>query len=355
MKKLILILACLLTLGAKAQTMQFDQAKWNFGTIPEMGGVVSHTFTFTNRSRTPIVIERVETGCGCTTTDYSRRPVMPGQKGQIGVSYDPLGRPGAFTKTIVITANSRSIRAIVAVEGVVEERVRSVEEQYPVALPGGVRLQSRAANFRYVAQGAARSLVIGYVNTSSKAVSLGFVTEPARPLLKVSAPATLAAGAKGQITITYDLTGQTSAYGRFSGAIYAVVDGVRERVPIGVTAYGVDDFGDDPPPADAPRARLDGQYHDFGDLRRDGRPVSVTFTLSNMGGREMIVRAVSTRRGVAADLRPGTRLAPKRSQEFTITLTPSALRAGAVSESVVIIVNDPLRPLREVRVAAEIR
>ena len=67
----------------------------------------SHTFYITNTGNAPLVIKHVATGCGCTTTDYTKSPILPGKKGKITVSFNPeTQRAGAFRKSVTIYTNS---------------------------------------------------------------------------------------------------------------------------------------------------------------------------------------------------------------------------------------------------------
>lgn len=61
-------------------------------------------FEFINKSKKDAVIQNVQTSCGCTTADKPTKPIKPGKKGQISVSYDTR-RVGEFTKTITVTSN----------------------------------------------------------------------------------------------------------------------------------------------------------------------------------------------------------------------------------------------------------
>ena len=66
-----------------------------------------HTFYITNTGNAPLVIKHVATGCGCTTTDYTKSPILPGKKGKITVSFNPeTQRAGAFRKSVTIYTNS---------------------------------------------------------------------------------------------------------------------------------------------------------------------------------------------------------------------------------------------------------
>lgn len=84
----------------------FATTSHDFGNIREDGGNVRCTFDFTNTGTEPLVINQAKAACGCTKPTFTSTPVAPGKKGQIRVSYVPLGRPGEFIKTITVRSNS---------------------------------------------------------------------------------------------------------------------------------------------------------------------------------------------------------------------------------------------------------
>ena len=152
MKKfIILIFGPLRALAAPAQeALVFTPDAWDFGTIREEQGRVSHTFTGENRSERPVVILDVVTSCGCTVPQFSRKPVLPGEKTQITVTFDPANRPGTFSKELGIYSSERRRIATLTVRGNVTPRPRSIEERYPFDAGGGVRLSTTTAAFAYL-------------------------------------------------------------------------------------------------------------------------------------------------------------------------------------------------------------
>ena len=78
----------------------------DFGKIKESEGSVSTTFTFSNTGTSPLVLTNVKSSCGCTVIRYIQEPVEPNEKGWIIVAYNTTGRPGKFSKTIVVTSNA---------------------------------------------------------------------------------------------------------------------------------------------------------------------------------------------------------------------------------------------------------
>ncbi|MFR9620544.1 MAG: DUF1573 domain-containing protein, partial [Rikenellaceae bacterium] len=93
--------------AAASGSVEFKELVWDFGTIEESGGKVSHIFEIINRGETPVVIHGARASCGCTEPTYSRKPLMGGESGSIAVSFDPQYRPGRFVKEIYIYMSDR--------------------------------------------------------------------------------------------------------------------------------------------------------------------------------------------------------------------------------------------------------
>lgn len=125
MKQVIFIfMAVLLATGiASAQqkaVIAAEQTSYDFGTIKEADGKVSHTFQIKNEGNMPLVITRVIASCGCTTPEWTKEPIAQGKTGDIKVTYDPAGRPGPFTKTISVYSNGKTGSFILTIRGNVE-------------------------------------------------------------------------------------------------------------------------------------------------------------------------------------------------------------------------------------------
>ena len=106
-----------LSSSATAQGIfQFDTDSFDFGTVEE-GDKAEKTFIFKNTGNQPIILSNVRASCGCTTPNWTREPVMPGQSGKIEVSYNSAGRPGAFNKTITLTSNAVEATKVLTIRG----------------------------------------------------------------------------------------------------------------------------------------------------------------------------------------------------------------------------------------------
>jgi len=89
------------TLGS----FQFSEMEYDFGTINE-GKVVEKIFNFTNNGQAPLVISNITASCGCTSPDWTKSPVQPGQTGFVKVVFNSAAKSGAQSPTVTIQANT---------------------------------------------------------------------------------------------------------------------------------------------------------------------------------------------------------------------------------------------------------
>lgn len=338
--------------GDSGSALVFERNVWDFGVINEVDGPVSYTFKFNNNGDIPLVLERVMVSCGCTTPEYTREPIMPGEEGQIKITFDPADRPGTFIKDIYISSGGGKNRDKITVRGEVKGRPRSIEEDYPYQLSDGLRLTKFDTNFGYIDHSKPFSMVVGYANTSDKPVKFDFSVSPVSENVSVSALPTICAGCKGDITITYDMRGSAS-YGRVAHKVELWVNGRKETLGITTTAIVVDRFA----PYDStarPEMKLMPSIMDVGDVS-NGTEVEAEFAIANEGERLLIVRAVQPRKNVTTDLKPGTQIAPGDELTVKASLKPSGIRGGFFADGIYITTNDPVSPMKELRIMGKIK
>ena len=129
MKKIglfIVLLSASVLVMAKGPAIKFEKTTHDFGQVEENGGIVKYDFEFENIGDEPLVISRVGTTCGCTTPEWTKTPVEPGQKGHISVAYNPKGRPGAIAKTATVVTNIENEEPVLLhIKGKVEKAKES--------------------------------------------------------------------------------------------------------------------------------------------------------------------------------------------------------------------------------------
>lgn len=120
---LMLIMSVCFAMGQDKQaSIKFDKITYNFGKFSEKQPVQKCVFTFVNAGTAPLVINQAVASCGCTVPSYTKTPVMPGEKGEIKVTYNGRGAfPGHFKKTITVRSNGVTELTRLYIEGVMEE------------------------------------------------------------------------------------------------------------------------------------------------------------------------------------------------------------------------------------------
>ena len=104
---------------ASAQTIEFDQTTYDYGTV-KTGSEGHRFFTVKNTGNKPLIISRVQASCGCTTPEWSQAPIMPGKTAQIKVGYNTKLN-GEFQKLIEIYSNDpKNSRSVLYIKGTVD-------------------------------------------------------------------------------------------------------------------------------------------------------------------------------------------------------------------------------------------
>lgn len=119
MKKLLFLVGLLVGVTVFAQApelpMKFEVTKYSFGQVPQSIPVTT-TFSFTNTSDKPVVIETVTPECGCTTPEFPKTPILKGQKGIIKVTYNAVS-VGKFVKNVHVKVASVQQPIMLTIDG----------------------------------------------------------------------------------------------------------------------------------------------------------------------------------------------------------------------------------------------
>lgn len=119
MKKAFVVLLCMIAVVSGRVAAQnkvegpvfkfIDGETHDFGVVKK-GPPAGHTFEFTNVGTEPIIVMNVTPSCGCTNVDWSKNPVLPGQKGFIHLDLKTEEQNGVFHKEVYIQSNAKTPR-----------------------------------------------------------------------------------------------------------------------------------------------------------------------------------------------------------------------------------------------------
>lgn len=110
-----------------APAFEFVTEVIDYGKIEQNANGV-RKFEFKNIGKSPLVITRVQSSCGCTVPKYSKEPILPGKKGEIEVKY-ATNRTGGFSKTLTIYSNATEKTKRVRIKGIVSKPESPVVKQ----------------------------------------------------------------------------------------------------------------------------------------------------------------------------------------------------------------------------------
>ena len=105
--------------GVNVPVIQFEKTEHDFGKILQ-GEQVSYTFKFKNVGDAPLLITSIEKTCGCTSPEFTRTPVKPGDDGKITITYDSKGHKGFQNKRLIVKANTNPSESIIRIKAQVE-------------------------------------------------------------------------------------------------------------------------------------------------------------------------------------------------------------------------------------------
>ncbi len=88
----------------EGKAISFSEAEFDFGKIVQ-GKPVIHLFEWKNNSDQPVTITDVLASCGCTTPEWEKKEIAPGQSSIIKIGYNAEGE-GVFQKTILVKAGN---------------------------------------------------------------------------------------------------------------------------------------------------------------------------------------------------------------------------------------------------------
>lgn len=91
----------------KYPVMSFETSEHDFGTINQ-GDKVQYVFKFKNTGEADLIISKAVGSCGCTVPEFPKEPIAPGASGEMKVSFNSAGKHGKQTKSVTITANTKT-------------------------------------------------------------------------------------------------------------------------------------------------------------------------------------------------------------------------------------------------------
>lgn len=366
LKLLLGIVACLFWEGAAVSgqnTAQIavDNKNYDFGTIKEEDGPVSHVFVVKNIGTENLVIKGVLASCGCTRPEWPSAPIAPGKTGEVWVAYDPKGRPGPFYKTINIMSNATDRRVTLSISGEVVAKPERPVVTF-IQKVGPLELSRNNISFSIVSQNETRKERLWVKNSGTQAVTVRLEKLPSD--LNVTADFdTLRPGAVREVLISIH-PGQKKLGHVSVPAVLSVFQGKKEiqRQDFPISANIVEDFSKltAEQKAKAPSIQLSGTMLKFGKVSEKGwlfglfgSDATGIVEISNSGQSPLLIHSISSDRQELLEIgKLPKKIDAGKTAILKVKLNPKKLESS-LDALITLVCNDPNGPVRQIKVTAE--
>jgi len=322
--------------------ISFNEKSHDFGKVNEADGKVTHVFDFVNRGNTPLVVNRVQASCGCTTPTWTKEPIEPGKKGLVTVTYDPHGRPGPINKTITVYSNASEEQFVLSIHGEVIPKKPEDSDLYPVNA-GGLLLKSKVVQMNNVDKGKTQTRVLEIKNASKGAVK-ATLENLAAYITYVVSPATLKPGEEGKITFTFN-SKNCNQWGPVSDDAYVILNGAKrysEDNKLSIVGNVIEDFGKMTldQKRKAPIMEIPARLVNLGTVKQGVRRAG-KLKVNNKGQNSLEIRRIINNVKELTIRPQKMSIAGGRAAEIIVDLNTKNLTEGEYRKSFTVQTNDP--------------
>lgn len=344
-KRTLIITSCLMLMSVmafaqKKATIQFQSKVYDYGKIREADGAAKGVFTFTNIGNDTLRITAVRPSCGCTASDYTKDPILPGATGKIEAAYNAAGRPGPFNKAITVTTNDPDNATIVlTIKGEVTPKTKSKADEYPNKI-GNLYFKTNHLAFQDLKENDIKTDTFRLYNNGTKEMSIKFNELPAFLKAEIKDPV-VKPDMESIILITYDAKARADYGYVFDKFFLTTDDNDQPEKLLYVSANIVQDFSwmTEKDKKKAPHILFENESFDFG-TTKDGTNVEYSFKFQNTGKSTLKILKTKASCGCTATDPVKTVLKKGESSEIKIVFNTTG-RKGNQHKTITIITNDP--------------
>lgn len=97
----------------------FVDQEYDFGKIRK-GEKIHTSYFFKNTGTRPLRLLQVQTSCGCTATDWTKKAIAPNETGEIKVTFDTLAKDnitGMQKKILLVISNAKDKEVPLVLKG----------------------------------------------------------------------------------------------------------------------------------------------------------------------------------------------------------------------------------------------
>ena len=321
--------------------IQFEKTSHDFGKLNEHDSPVTHRFAFRNIGKESLFIKNVKASCGCTSPNWSKEALAPGDTGYIEATYSPRGHPGGFNKSLLVISNTADSSISLFIAGNVIEKIKTIEELYKDTI-GNIRINSRYLDLGIVNNKEIITKEFKLFNAGEKTVEFGSIKKSPSHLKITFDPKILPSKKEGRLIIRFNPSTKNEV-GNFGDEI--MVNTNDQLSPVKsffISGTNTEYF---PPLTEkelslAPKLITDKTIHDFGKIKK-GTKITTKFYIKNEGKQDLKIRKLEPSCYCTTAKEEKTALKPQEKSFIEVTFDSQDLSLGPDTKTVKVYSNDP--------------
>ncbi len=332
----------------------FNEKVHDFGELEESSKPSSYTFYFVNQESDSLRINAVKASCGCTTPNWTREYVAPGDTGYLTAAYRTYNRPGSFNKSLRISWSTGQ-QQMLYIKGTVNPRKKAPKETYPVAV-GNIRTKFQAFNMGNVTTEKEYTKAFVFYNDSQDTIYLKPYEHKLTEFLTVSA-STNAIPPQTRLRVTFSVDpSKMNRLGFTQSNFQLSTTDSEEPLKSYLLFTTVEEYF---PPLSkeekelAPKLTFDNNALDFGILSTSAE-MEKTITLRNTGESKLNIRQIDSNCDCVITALPRENIVRGKSVDLKVKFI-SGDRRGRQYKTITIFTNDPINPTQTISVKALIK
>ena len=324
---------------------------WNaqsidFGTIKEDDGKVERSFYAKNNSNQSVKIERIRTSCGCTTVARQQFEIAAGDSAILPITFNPIGRPGAFDKQILVYTNDTTYR--LNIYGNVKPSAQTIALRFPEKA-GSLQLSRLSFMLGEVKTGELRSTRLFGYNMSNDTLNLSMTGMP-RDVSVGIYPEIVPPGSTFSVAVNFR-GDKNTGFGLHEYQLILNANEEKTVLPLTVTLNADPEYLESESYKNSPVAELSTKRLVFSDYANPKRQHQA-LTIKNIGKSDLTIKRILSPDNIATvDATYPIVVKPGNEKTITVNIDKRHLSDKVINGELTILTDDPANTCIRIRVA----
>jgi len=345
MKQLVLTLGFVVfSLCLSAQKLVFDKTERNFQQIKETDGDVKCTFSYENKSKTPVIVVAVENNNRLLRVEAKKDTVFPKGKGEVLVTLIPRGQSGSFEHSITVKTveDGKNYDYLLKIKANIEPRQRTKQEIYGMK-EGNLRYKTNSKHGYKLTPNTILIDTFFFYNEWEETMTFSTGNLPAAIEIVYLTPKT-APLEEGILVFRYKAEVKKDWGYVYDRLTMHTNDPERPEKAFYISGDIYDDFDSWTPQqkANAPKVSFDNVDYQFG-TRTEGEEVTYDFIITNTGKNTLYIRKLKQSCGCTAVKPEKEELKTGESTAIKAIFRTNG-KTGKQMKTIDVITNDPENP-----------